>query len=124
MNKKVAVVLLTVIYVVLITTLSTVNLSGRVEPVAIKNIDKLVHFCFYFGLNILLITSYKLIKSAKLGLSHFVIFTLATICYSVLIEVVQHYVGRTCDIYDIVANTLGALLGVVAVKINSFIQTK
>lgn len=97
----------TILYTLLITILSIVNLSGRVDPVSVAHFDKLVHFCFYFGLNMLL--QLLLLTYYRRGVlfKHKLIATCAVVSYSVCIEVVQYYVGRSFDLLDILANTMG-----------------
>lgn len=97
------------LYVVLITVLSLVDLSSSVPEQEIPFLDKIVHFCFYFGMEVLLLGCVRFVRG--LTMRSFVVVTLITIGYSVGIEVVQQFVGRDFDLLDICANSVGALCG-------------
>ncbi|HTT98291.1 MAG TPA: VanZ family protein [Rhizomicrobium sp.] len=69
--------------------------------------DKLLHFTAYFGLAGMAAWSLKsrwAVLYAVLGL----------IAFGGLLEIVQGMTGRDADIFDELANTLGAISGVVA----------
>lgn len=77
--------------------------SGFLSQFKFPHIDKVVHFFMFFFMAILLYCSFKLSK-----ILYFVIPTLT----GILIEILQHTTntGRTFDVWDIAANTTGALL--------------
>ncbi len=107
---KIISVTTTVIYLILITTLSLVRFSDEIEPPKIEHFDKFVHFCFYFGLNILLL--YTFLQFKKELIVRYIAFpTLLSIAYSIAIELLQPLTGRTCDLVDVVANSIGAMTG-------------
>ncbi|MFI3287337.1 MAG: VanZ family protein [Rikenellaceae bacterium] len=106
---------MTIIYVAIITVLSTVDMSSSAESISIPHIDKVVHFCFYMAMNILLIMAFVLSRrSRSWGLM--LVATCLTIFYSIVIEVVQIYVGRGFEVLDICANTLGSLVGLFVMR--------
>lgn len=80
---------------------------------SIPNIDKLIHFFFYFGLSLTFITS--LYKVSKLSKTDLIFITLIyTISYGILMEVLQFYISlsRSAEILDALSNTLGSIAGI------------
>lgn len=106
---KPAVIIATICYMVLITVLSLVKFSDDTIKVEIANIDKVVHFCFYFGMNFLLLLMYHL-YTLRTKVWQIIGVTCLTVTYGFIIEVIQLYVGRDFDIGDIMANAVGATL--------------
>lgn len=109
-QNRIAVIILTVSYIILVTLLSTVNMSGKIEPPKIAHFDKFVHFCFYLGMNFLFLVVFALRKIENIN--RILYCTLLSIAYSILIEIVQNYVGRDFDLLDIAANSTGAVVAV------------
>ena len=99
---------LTVAYIALLTTLSLVQLSVPSPEVPGIGFDKIVHFCFYAGLNTLLIATIIAHKGA-IKTKQIIATTIAAIAYGVAIEFIQQQVGRDFDLYDIAANSIGAI---------------
>ena len=99
---------LTVAYIALLTTLSLVQLSVPSPEVPGIGFDKIVHFCFYAGLNTLLIATIIAHKGA-IKTKQIIATTLVAIAYGVAIEFIQQQVGRDFDLYDIAANSIGAI---------------
>ncbi len=115
MTKKRLIATTATIYIILITLLSLLKLSLPEANSKIFGFDKIVHFCFYFGFNALIIITliaYK-VKSVKKWL---ILTTLIAILYGVAIEFIQKYVGRDFDIYDIVANSIGAISAAITIS--------
>lgn len=108
MKRKRVLLALTIFYILLITILSLVNISPKDDSVNVAHLDKVVHFCFYLGLNVLLLLSREVFARVVRFVDG-VIITLLTILYSVGIEVAQYFVGRDFDLLDIVANSMGAI---------------
>jgi len=71
----------------------------------IPHFDKLVHFGFYFG---------EAMHDSPPLARTLIFVALGTIIYGIIIEVLQHTltVDRQGDIFDVVANSLGAIIGV------------
>ena len=103
--------ILTLLYIVVVTVLSLVNISGDTVPFHIPHIDKVVHFCFYFGFNLMLLTSLSCFHTF-LKRKVMLLITGFTITYSASIELVQSQIGRSCELADLAANTLGATVAV------------
>lgn len=101
-------IFLAVVWTMLITTLSLITIeepSAFVLQLPFK--DKVVHFMFYFVFVILWCLGLK--EKTK---NFRVKVLLVAVFYGIIIEVLQHAVtiNRTADFYDVLANSLGALL--------------
>ena len=103
---------LTVAYIALLTTLSLVQLSVPSPEVPGIGFDKIVHFCFYAGLNTLLIATIIAHKGA-IKTKQIIATTIAAIAYGVAIEFIQQQVDRDFNPYDIAANSLGAIIAAI-----------
>ncbi len=113
--RRVAVAV-TLIYIVAITLFSLVKLSLDLnEDDLFPHFDKVIHFCLYFGLNLLLLTTMRLFRKHRTPLSVRTILTttLFAILYSLVIEYLQPYFGREMEMLDGVANISGAITGAV-----------
>ncbi|MFR9546635.1 MAG: VanZ family protein [Rikenellaceae bacterium] len=110
MKLRVAMVVATIFYWVVISTLSLVSFSNDIPEIKIPYIDKIVHFLFYIGLNFLLLTT--LFVMNKDSWRYIIGVTLVAILYGVVIELIQPLTGRSCEVLDIVANSMGAISGV------------
>lgn len=107
---------MTAVYIITLTVVCLVKISTPAPKLEVIGFDKIVHFCLYFGLNLLLITTMISHKgSAKL--SAIISLTLSAILYGVAIEIIQGYVGRDFDLYDIAANSLGAIVASIVLLI-------
>ncbi len=108
MSRKQIITALTVIYIAVLTILCLVQISAPIPDLQVIGFDKVVHFCLYFGFNTLLISTiiakYNQAKAIQIAAT-----TLLSIAYGVAIEFIQQQVGRDFDIYDIVANSIGAV---------------
>jgi len=94
-------------YVLLV---SYASLSPGSGLMAVGSWDKLAHFLTY---SVFAVLAYGVVKSHKAHL----LVCLAIILYSGLMEVGQYFVpGRSMSAYDLLANTLGVLLGVLLVR--------
>lgn len=96
------------LWVVVVTSLSLVNgssFSGVKSP--IEHADKIVHFLFYFVMQLLF--CYTLIKKPR-PVKYVIVFFI-TVFYGMVIEVLQSEFTstRSGDKLDLLANTLGAL---------------
>ncbi len=113
MSRKQIIIALTAIYIVTLTILCLVQISAPTPDLQIFGFDKVVHFCFYFGLNTLLVSTI-IAKRGNARAIHIIATTLASIAYGVAIEFIQKEVGRDFDIYDIVANSIGSITAALA----------
>lgn len=81
--------------------------------------DKLVHFGFYFGEATLLLLLFNISTRGR------ILIVASVILFSGFIEIVQPYLGRGGDSIDFLANTLGAIFGMVGASlINRFVVQK
>ncbi len=97
------------------------NDAPSIPRIPIKNIDKIIHFVFYF------IFVFLWIKSLKhISLRYFIIVLFIALCLGISIEFLQEKFteNRAFDWYDIVANSLGAITSFILVKSYHVIQNK
>ncbi|MES2574546.1 MAG: VanZ family protein [Bacteroidota bacterium] len=97
--------------------------SNELKQITIPNFDKVIHVFFHFVFTALwfLFFKKKLNDSSKYKV--FTISVVLSLFFGILIELLQQYftTTRTGDIFDIMANLLGALLAVASiVLINKF----
>lgn len=105
-----------------ITLLSLFSFSGDddIPKFNIPNADKLGHFIFYFVAAVL---GCFFIREQTKGVLRqtkaILIIGVTVIIYGIIIEVIQGVltVDRTGDIYDALANSIGALCGAVTIKL-------
>ncbi len=102
----------TFLYALLITFLSLYNFSDDIELPEVVGFDKFVHFCFYFGLNTLLLCTRR-VYSPRVTALWTIALTIVAVLFSCLVELIQPSTGRACDIYDVVANSSGAIFAVI-----------
>ena len=92
-------------------------LPGRhLPPGPFFNFDKLVHFFFYATLQILLMRGFSLQTQFKFLQRNYLWFTaILSILYGIFIEINQGFIlrNRTFDLYDIAANIVGVILGII-----------
>ncbi|MBS1494437.1 MAG: VanZ family protein [Bacteroidetes bacterium] len=96
------------------------SLHGDDFPkIDITLIDKYVHFIIYFGLCLLFFYSLNnQTKFTKLHEYPLVFALIFTSLYGVTDELHQYFVpGRSCDILDWTADTIGALICLLVIKI-------
>jgi VanZ family protein len=79
--------------------------------------DKIEHFAAYGGLAVLLSFTYSFQKKIKILAEYPFLLTIFTISlYGMLDELHQKFIpGRSCDVKDWIADTTGALLGILIV---------
>ena len=115
------------IFVIAIVYTIALTLGSLMRPVhivehPISNIDKLLHAGAYFGLTVLWILWVFFKRSSKTDISPKILWKIVSgivvvnVLYGVLMEVLQGTVTsyRTPDIWDIVANTTGSVLALMA----------
>lgn len=110
------------LYVVLLWCWTALVLYGSLAPGdglppsgwlgRIPGFDKIVHFAFYSGETALLLAVFDPRRSLRW------LLLLATVFCSGVIELVQGaYLNRSCDIFDMAANVLGALFGMLVYSV-------
>ena len=102
-------------WIIIITTLSLYSFEDfDTQEIYIPHLDKVVHFIFYFVAAILGILLIRERTKAKINLSRSVVITvLLVIIYGIVIEVIQstYTINRSGELYDVLANSLGAFFG-------------
>ncbi|WP_273565778.1 VanZ family protein [Maribacter halichondriae] len=86
----------------------------------IPYLDKAVHFTFYFMAVVLGMMAVREYSKGRADYRKSLFYTfLAMLFFGIIIEVVQYAftLDRTGDIFDGVANAVGALFGVLAIKL-------
>ncbi len=107
------------IALVVVTIISLIPLD-KLEIKAPYGTDKVVHVIMYFTISTLALWSYPNTQTLKL--------IVIVIVYSIVIEIAQECMPlkRSGDVYDVIANSIGAFLGMISQPIlkkieNSFI---
>ena len=101
--------ILAITWTVLITVASLISFNS-VPKVKIIGNDKLVHFIFYLVFVILWSLANK---RAYFKIKYELLIVFFAIVYGIIIEVLQGVLTQTrqADIYDVLANSLGAIIG-------------
>lgn len=102
--------LIFILYFIIVVLLSLSPFTQNQPQIELPFIDKIVHFCFYFGMSILAFASINYNNKRHKGIIFFIILV-AMFTIGGLIEMIQPYFNRTADIDDMAANALGAILG-------------
>jgi VanZ family protein len=92
---------------------------GRLPSIGIGGADKYVHVVFHFGFFVL----WFLYFSRQGHLDKVLVFVfLASLLYGIAIEIAQELFTATrhADLYDVMANTTGAFMGIAAVMIGNY----
>ncbi len=92
---------------------------SEVPKIEVENVDKYVHFIFYFGFTMLwylgLSTKFNTVKKEKIA----AIALGIAVVYGIMIEVIQGMftVSRNADVYDAIANTCGSIFAILVLGI-------
>jgi VanZ family protein len=87
----------------------TMLTEGPEAIVHLRNADKLLHFLAYGVLTALLVRALR--RGTGLGLLAVCLVAVGWASgYGLILEVVQHFVGRTFSLYDALSNAVGASL--------------
>ena len=100
----------------IVTYLSLASIDSQLgNEIHIKNKDKIVHFVFYF-LFVFLWSFYANFKKIIPNPSSKIL--LIAIVYGIMMEIFQEVftTDRTADVFDVVANSLGATIGYISIK--------
>ena len=97
-------------WTIVVSFLSLAKIEGIEATIKFSNIDKMVHFVFYFLFYILWFLYFI---SKKNHPKLYWIILLGSIGFGIMIEVVQGLIGnnRTPDSLDVFANSVGAFCG-------------
>ncbi len=120
-HKKIN-LLLAVFWTLFIAVLCLISFK-KLPSVKIAGADKCVHFTFHFVFTLLWATYFKSSNYAKSSLKAI----MGSVVYGILIEIAQEVftTTRKADIFDVAANTSGALTAIVLLYIiNLYIHKK
>ncbi|WP_394760223.1 VanZ family protein [Flavobacterium sp.] len=103
-------IFLAVVWTLFITYLSLT--TSTQQPQTFENEDKIVHFTFYFGF-VLLWYRYLVFRNSNL-LNNKITLVIISIVFGIAIEFAQKYftTTRQADIWDVIANSIGSLVGI------------
>lgn len=104
-----------VISVILLVTIACLSLLPQEELPTVSGTDKLHHYLAYAALAF---------PAAFARPRHWYLMIVFYLAFSGLIEIVQPYVNRTGDWFDLLANACGLLSGVVVAFIARFIFSR
>ncbi len=114
----------TILYSLALITASLIKL-GRVPDLGISFADKIFHFFAYFVLTVLWF--YTFLYTYRYEFKKAIRFAaILAIIFGIIIEVLQGSVtvSRSLDVYDAIANTLGAVLASVILWMKSNLGVK
>jgi len=99
----------------IVTVLSLITIGDVGSSIPISNKDKYVHFIFYF---IFVIVWTLVIKHSNSKKMHWIVL-FSSISFGILMEICQGVftTSRKPDVMDVVANSLGAIFGLIFFKI-------
>lgn len=112
-------------FIVVIGSLSPRNNLPRVTWFSLLHFDKIVHLSFYFIMCILMYFSVMRELRVKWSWQKALITSAVTsISIGILMEILQTNLntGRYFDIFDILANTVGVLIAVIAINFKQLKQ--
>lgn len=121
MLKKYFFTIALISWIVLITLLSLFSFSEAsiLPAINIPHLDKLVHLTFYFGATVLGVLCVRERTSGRIALLVTILWVVGfAIFYGIIIEVLQAELTlyRRGDILDVMANSVGALLGGLVIR--------
>ena len=85
----------------------------KIEQFIGYDFDKIVHFVMYFIFSLLLMAGFTRQFSEVKIKSFIFTFSIAVFC-GVAIELIQPLTGRSCELFDMVANILGIAVGLLS----------
>jgi len=110
--KKKTYFLLAILWTLLVTVLSLITIKSDIgSSINIANKDKFVHFTFYF---VFVVLWFLYVESKNINPKTKYKILVASIGYGILMEICQGIftINRITDIFDVLANSAGAILGI------------
>jgi VanZ family protein len=110
--KKKTYFLLAILWTILVTVLSLITIKSDIgSSINIANKDKFVHFTFYF---VFVVLWFLYVESKNINPKTKYKILFASIGYGILMEICQGIftINRIPDIFDVLANSAGAILGI------------
>ena len=105
--------LIGLVYTFFITTAFLLPASEIPKVSFIHINDKVVHVLLNFILSSIWLTYFYIYNNKSLKYKNILIIILLCVFYGIIIEIIQHLfiISRHADFFDILANTLGSILG-------------
>ncbi|MDR0981912.1 MAG: VanZ family protein [Culturomica sp.] len=124
--KKITVILLTrnILWAIVIFVLTTVPARDVPQISLIPHFDKIVHFGMFFVMALLLCNEFEYQTKWRQSVIYVTAVAVAFIYGGVLEILQEHYFKRSGDIYDLIADFLGAIVGCLAYPIAKNIKNK
>jgi len=100
------------IIIIIFCSLPNSNIP-RNRIISIPHFDKIIHFGIYFILSLLILYETKIKIGKKKTV--FIFTSIFSFVLGLLIEIEQHYLinSRTGDLYDLIADVLGTITGII-----------
>lgn len=124
MHKNLITLFLASAWTIVITVFSLITLGKVVDEVEVPYKDKIVHFSFYF---VFVILWYSYLKFKNIFKYNGLFVLVVAIAFGILIEICQSKitVSRTGDPVDVLANSVGAILGLIfIINWNKYVTKK
>lgn len=103
---------LTYVIAALIVIASTIKVS-EFPSIPMPGIDKPIHFSMYALLTFVIAFDYSHFMKRRLNCMNCIITPLIATLFGVLMECIQYFLPyRSFSLWDMLANTLGAILGI------------
>lgn len=124
MHKKIIILFLALAWTIVITVFSLITIGKIVDEVEVPFKDKIVHFLFYF---VFVVLWYSYVKFKNIFKHSGLIVLVTAIVFGIVIEICQSTltVARKGDPIDVLANSIGAISGLIfIVNWNKFVTKK
>lgn len=104
-------------YTVLLTVVSIMERTDLPQVPLFPNQDKLAHFLAYAILGVLWGAFWLRKREPGFWRPYLIVLLFTSLIYGTIIEILQGQItlSRSADVYDIVANTVGMLVGATAI---------
>jgi VanZ family protein len=101
---------ITILYLGCVAALSLLPMNDLPHVHEFRGLDKIVHFCMYFGLSGLLSWAGK----TELQYSRFIYIIVSTLGWGMFMEIMQMemHLGRQFSWFDMIANASGVFAGI------------
>ena len=106
-----------ILWTCFVSTLSLITISPEIGKSFVFDLnDKYVHFAFYY---VFVIVWFWFLIKTKFAKNAKNIALITAILYGIIIEICQGAFTtlRNPDVYDVIANTLGTLTGIIIIKL-------
>jgi VanZ family protein len=93
--------------------------SNKVPTIEVPNLDKLIHVFFHFIFTIVWFLFFQKLFKSRNKIKPIVTAFLFSFVFGILIEILQQSITttRSADVFDVFANSFGALLAILVILI-------